>query len=226
MADRRASGASEEGPASKPEGRASDRLVLASKSPRRRELLASIGLAPVLADVDVDETPPKDLPPREVALAITRKKLETALATRTNRAEVVLAADTVVWLPRGDMGWLMGKPRDDDEARRMIEALVAGREHEVITAFALGRPGTGLVHEEAVQTAVFFRAASPAEIAAYVATGEPRDKAGAYAIQGAGAALVDRIEGSWTNVVGLPLAEVAVALARVSDLRAFTAPAV
>ena len=203
----------------------SDLLVLASKSPRRRELLAAVGFDALLADVDVDETPPKDLAPREVALAIARKKLDAALATRTNRREVVLAADTVVWLPRGDMGWLMGKPKDDDEARRMIEALVLGREHEVITAFALGRPGKGVVHDEAVQTAVFFRAASAEEIAGYVATGEPHDKAGAYAIQGAGAALVDRIEGSWTNVVGLPLAEVVVALARVSDLRPFAARA-
>jgi len=198
-----------------------DRLVLASKSPRRRELLASIGLAPVLADVEVDETPPEDLSARDVALAIARKKLDAALAARRDANEVVLAADTVVWLPRGS-GWLMGKPRDDEEARRMLEALVLGREHRVISAFALGRPGgAGRVHDEAVETAVFFRRADAAEIARYVATGEPRDKAGAYAIQGAGAALVDRIEGSWTNVVGLPLAEVVVALARVSDLRPY-----
>ena len=121
----------------------------------------------------------------------------------------MLCADTSVLLLEGAER-ILGKPASDDDARDMLRAL-SGRPHEVCTAFALGRGGAAL-HVERVSTRVWFRALGADEIDFYVASGEGRDKAGAYAVQGLGAMLVARIDGSYTNVVGLPACEVWVAL--------------
>jgi septum formation protein len=189
-------------------------LVLGSGSPRRRDFLASLALPFVVRTAPVDESArPAELPGAYVD-RVTRAKLEAvrALDLRGGGEEPagVLVADTVVVAPDGA---LLGKPRDDDDASSML-ARLAGAVHEVTTQFVLApcAPGSAHAHVQAVTTRVKFRALSPGEVREYVAGGEGRDKAGSYAIQGNAASFVERIEGSVTNVVGLPLAEVVVAL--------------
>lgn len=172
------------------------RLVLASGSPRRAELLARLGCRPEIRPADVDETPREGESP---AALVTRLAAVKAAAVAAD-GEVVLAADTMVVRD----GVALGKPRDRADAAAMLRSL-AGRTHEVLTGVAVVR---GPVHAATrVTTAVTFRPLSEGEIAWYVATGEPDDKAGGYGLQGAGAALVAHVAGSDTNVIGLPLAE-------------------
>jgi septum formation protein len=181
------------------------RLILASASPRRRELLARIGIALEVQPAVVDETPLAG--ESSVALA---GRLAAAKADAVGRARPgawVLGADTVVEVE----GEILGKPDHEGEARAMIERL-AGRTHRVVTGFALRGPGAAPVDRVAV-TEVVMRPALPGEVDDYVASGEWRGKAGAYAVQGMAAALVREIRGSITNVIGLPLAEVVEALA-------------
>lgn len=207
------------GPGAPPPGGHPPRLVLASGSPRRRDLLHRLGLDPVLRPTDVDETPHRDEPPHLLASRLARDK---ALAAQTITApasaggspasssvdEVVLAADTVVVLA----DHAMGKPTDRSQAAAMLQAL-SGRTHTVLTAVAVHR---GTDHHLAIATTeVTFRSLTAAEIAWYVATGEPDDKAGGYGLQGAGAALVASLHGSDTNVIGLPLATTVELLRRV-----------
>lgn len=173
------------------------RLILASASPRRRELLGQLGVAFEVVPADVDETPRGDEPPREYVGRVAREKAQ-AVAAR-HPGTLVLAADTSVVLGRR----ILGKPGSFEEAMEMLGAL-SGRTHEVLTAVALAGTFEAL-HVEA--TSVTMRSPSEAELAWYVGTGEPMDKAGAYAIQGRGGQLVDRISGSASNVVGLPLAQ-------------------
>ncbi len=176
-------------------------LVLASASPRRRQLLAQIGLTFRVRESDVDERPllsaagdPEWLT-RGLALA-------KAMAVGRHETDaLVLAADTVVVLD----GEILGKPRDAVEAQAMLSRL-QGRTHRVVTGVAVLDAATGRSRTAAEETRVTLRALTPEEIAAYVAGGEPLDKAGAYAVQGLGAVLVTRIEGCFYNVVGLPLA--------------------
>jgi septum formation protein len=182
------------------------RLVLASQSPRRRELLAQLGLALDVRPSDADEAVHPGEPPRDYVLRVAREK------ARAVPGDLVLAADTAVVL--GDE--VLGKPAGDDDARRMLRAL-SGTEHEVLTAVVVRRGAPPLELEELVSTRVRFARLSEAQIAWYVGTGEPRDKAGAYAIQGAGGAFVLSVAGSVSNVVGLPLAETA-ALLRTAGL--------
>ncbi len=172
-------------------------LVLASGSPRRRELLARVGLEFRVVPAQVDESLEPGEPAGRAALRLARAKAAAVAAKEPGAA--VLAADTLVALEDR----ILGKPRDRDEARRMLE-LLSGREHVVLTGFCLRHQG-----DEAQglgSTRVRFRRLGRAEMAAYVASGEPMDKAGAYAVQGLGAALVEEVGGSYTNVVGLPLA--------------------
>ncbi|MBH8580352.1 Maf family protein [Bisbaumannia pacifica] len=181
-------------------------LILASASPRRRDLLASIGVAPLVRPVHIDETPAPD----EAPLAyVTRLAREKALAGATAAApgQAVLGADTVVVL--GER--ILGKPQDRADGLAMLAAL-SGGEHRVITAVAVTGPA-GLL-ETAVTTRVGMREISPAEAEAYWATGEPADKAGGYAVQGLAATFVSRLEGSYSAVVGLPLFETAELLRR------------
>ena len=172
------------------------RIVLASQSPRRRELLTLVGLAHEVRPADVDETPHADELPVPHAERLARAKAET-LAAR-ERDAVVVAADTIVVID----GLILGKPGDATEAGAMLRRL-AGRTHTVFTAVAVARGGRTVSGVEEVR--VTFRALDDAEIAAYVATGEPMDKAGSYGIQGFGATIVERIEGDYFAVMGLPL---------------------
>lgn len=187
---------------SRSEGSAPDAgLVLASASPRRRQLLADAGVRFEVRPANIDERVLPGEDPRTYAKRVAREK---SLAVPGAR---VLAADTVVALDER----VLGKPADPDEARAILGAL-SGRTHRVYTAVAL-RVGES-VHERICATAVSFRVLALAEIDAYLATGEPFDKAGGYGIQGHGGALVDRVRGSYTNVIGLPLRETLALLSR------------
>jgi septum formation protein len=172
-------------------------LVLASASPRRRDLLSQLGLSFTVAAADIDETPFSPEDADAYVLRLARSKART-VAERFP-GTWVLAADTTVALGAE----LLGKPSGPDEAREMLTRL-SGRTHAVYTGVALaGRDEVSTV----VRTGVIFRTLSPGEIDWYVSTGEPLDKAGAYGMQGKGSFLVSGIEGSPTNVIGLPLAE-------------------
>jgi septum formation protein len=180
------------------------RFVLASASPRRKDLLAQLGLGFTVAAADIDETPMAGEIAPDYVLRLAEEKART-VATRHPDAWV-LAADTTVALGSE----LLGKPRDAAEARDMLTRL-SGRTHEVFTGIAVaGRARDARV----VRTQVTFRALTPLEIAWYADTGEPLDKAGAYAIQGKGGFLVAHVEGSPTNVIGLPLGETLALLAK------------
>lgn len=180
------------------------RLILASASPRRAELLKAAGFEFEVRVTNVDESPRAGESPREYVLRVARDKASAAQcpdeAGRDDR-RVILAADTTVVVD----GEILGKPIDDDDSRRMLSRL-SGRAHEVLTGLSI-RSGTD--ERSAVEsTAVWFKPLTDQEIAWYVASGEGRDKAGAYAIQGLGSRFIPRIDGSYSNVVGLPVATV------------------
>lgn len=175
------------------------RLVLASASPRRRTLLAQIGLSPDIVVVDIDETPRKAESPRDLALRLARAK---ATATDTPGAHV-LAADTVVACGRR----VLGTAETEQEAHAFL-TLLSGRRHRVMTAVVLRHPD-GARRERLVESVVGFARLTEAQITAYIATDEWRGKAGAYAIQGQAASFIRFLSGSYSNVVGLPLYETA-----------------
>ena len=176
------------------------RLILASASPRRAELLRSAGFTFEIDPADIDETPAAGEAPAAYTLRVAQAKADHVAARHREPDTVVLAADTEVVLGRH----ILGKPENPADAARMLRSL-AGRVHEVLTAVALRGAREAA---EVVTTRVWFAAMSEPEIAAYVASGEPMGKAGAYAVQGRGARFVERIDGSWSGVVGLPLATV------------------
>src|SRR6266516_2801423 len=189
-------------------------LVLGSASPRRRRLLEQLGLPLRVIAADVDERPaPAETPDTYLERVTLHKLAAVGADPRAPRGAIVLTADTIVLLD----GEMLGKPSSRAAAREVLSRL-SGRAHVVRTCFALGRAGPGAsrlpIHMESVSTVVCFRALDPVEITAYADTGEGADKAGAYAIQGVGSFAVPRIEGSYSNVVGLPLCEVVVALKR------------
>ncbi len=177
----------------------SPRLILASGSPRRRELLAKMGYEFEICAPDVDEHVPG--PAREAVRALAVRKARAAAQGRTDG--VVIASDTLVSLD----GAPLGKPAGAADARRMLRAL-SGREHEVFTGVCAIDCASGAEAVRVARTGVRFRALSDAEIAAYVDTGEPMDKAGAYAIQGGAGAFVEALDGSFENVMGFPVDEV------------------
>jgi nucleoside triphosphate pyrophosphatase len=206
-------------------------IVLASASPRRAELLASAGLPFVVVPSSVVEERLPDEPPGAFVRRLAAAKARDVAAARpdgrssgagrpapgnheTNATrEFVLAADTDVVLD----GDVLGKPRDEDDARAML-ARLSGRVHDVVTGYEVYDVAARRADGAVVRTRVEFAALSRGEIDAYVATGEPMGKAGGYAIQGRAAGMVRRIEGSYTNVVGLPLREVLETLARMGAL--------
>ena len=194
-------------------------LVLASASPRRRELLARLGLRLVVAPVDLDETPVPGERPGDYVRRVAGAKCDAAAAARAGQAPPlpVLAADTTVVIG-GARGTILGKPADADDARRMLGLLAASR-HEVTTAYRI-RAGDRMV-ERAVTTLVSFRALQPAETDAYLGSREWEGKAGGYAVQGIAAAFITELRGSHTNVIGLPLAEVLADLLAVGALPAY-----
>lgn len=171
------------------------RVVLASASPRRRDLLGRLGIDPEVRPAHVDETPRPGEPPSDLVVRLARAK---AQGIEADPADLVVAADTVVTVGTR----VLGKPADRAEAAAMLASL-SGREHHVVTGVAVRH--RGIVHADLETTRVAFRDLDHGEIAWYVATGEADDKAGAYGLQGAGAVLVREIRGSDTNVIGLPL---------------------
>jgi len=170
-------------------------LVLASQSPRRAEILRNAGIPFTVRVASVDETP---LPAERPGPYVRRLAEAKARAVDAAPEAIVLAADTTVV----GAGEIMGKPADEQDARRMLQ-LLSGRRHEVLTGICLKR-GDQLLCDHA-STAVWFSPLSASEIDAYVASGEPLDKAGAYAIQGLASRYVERIEGCYFNVMGLPV---------------------
>ncbi len=178
-------------------------LVLASASPRRKELLASVGIEVEVMPSDVPEEPLNGETPEEHVLRLARDKAaEIAGRLRDGDERWVVGADTLVI----SGGELLGKPKDEDEARIMLNSL-SGCEHSVMTGYSIFNTLRGEVASRVVETKVRFKDLSEDEIKGYVASGEPMDKAGAYAIQGLGAFMVESIIGSYSNVVGLPLCQ-------------------
>ncbi|WP_251448642.1 Maf family protein [Vermiculatibacterium agrestimuris] len=172
-------------------------IVLASQSPRRQELLKQMGLTYRVHAVDIDEHMERSLAPGQLVEAISREKA-AACAALEGPEPLIIAADTVVaWNDQ-----VLGKPADPADACRMLRAL-SGQTHTVFTGFTVRRGEGAVTRSE--RTEVTFRALTEAEISAYVRTGEPMDKAGAYGIQGLGSLLVEGIRGDYFNVMGLPI---------------------
>ncbi len=186
-------------------------IVLASASPRRVELLESAGIAFTVSPADIAE----ELRPGEGGVDHARRLArEKALHVAADSAgRFFIGADTVVLCD----GEIMGKPRDAADAERMLRKL-SGIPHEVVTGFAVYDKGRDGLIVDSVVTRVYFKELRPEEIAAYIATGCPFDKAGAYAIQGGAAHMVRKIDGSYSNVVGLPLCEVVEVLRRLGAI--------
>ncbi|MBI9078109.1 MAG: septum formation protein Maf [Pseudodesulfovibrio sp.] len=181
--------------------RTNSTIILASGSPRRRELLADLGLDFEIHPSEADEPPPQ---PNEIPLEYVKKmaKMKTMDVAAQYAGKTVLGADTIVVLKNR----IMGKPSDKLDALEMLSAL-SGQTHQVITGFCLVLPDGNTILN-AVSTDVDMRLSSETELKGYIETGEPMDKAGAYAIQGIGTFLVTGIRGSYTNVVGLPVARI------------------
>ncbi|WP_406736993.1 Maf family protein [Thioclava sp. GXIMD4215] len=179
------------------------KLILGSASPRRRELLDQLGLVPdAVRAPDIDETPRKNERPRDYVARMAREK---AMALDLAADEVILCADTTVTCGRR----ILGKPEDAAEAAEFL-FMLSGRRHHVLTAVAVR--GAFGIRERLVDTVVKFRPLSNEDVNAYLASGEWQGKAGGYAIQGLGGAFIPWIQGSYTGVVGLPLAETAILL--------------
>lgn len=184
-------------------------MILASQSPRRRELLGQMGFSFTVRPARGEELPHPELTPAQLVEELARQKaLEVSAEAASD--DVVVAADTVVAID----GVVLGKPRDKAHAAEMLSAL-SGREHTVYTGVAVKRGETLLVEHEATQ--VRFRPLTEREIDLYIQTGEPMDKAGSYGIQGYGALLVEGIRGDYFNVVGLPICRLGRMLAQVGE---------
>jgi septum formation protein len=193
-------------------------IVLASASPRRRELLERMGLVLVVLPADVDETPAPAERPADYAKRIAGAKCDAVAATRDPASSTpIVGADTIVVV--NDR--ILGKPADQADAREMLTSL-AGRRHEVLTAYRV-RARDRMV-ERIVTTVVSFRALRPAELDAYLASGEWRGKAGGYAVQGIAAAFASELRGSVTNVIGLPVAELLADLQALDALPGYPPP--
>jgi septum formation protein len=188
-------------------------LLLASSSPRRRQLLAQIGLPFIVKPSHIEEDESNNDPARHTLL-LAEEKAKTVIPD--SGMQWVLGADTVVVIDRE----VLGKPVNTTEAVSMLTRL-SGRKHDVITGFCILDASGRVASSEAVSTQVVFKDLEPREIEAYVATGEPFGKAGSYAVQGIGAFMVKGIHGSYTNVVGLPVCAVIAALKRIGALGRF-----
>ena len=189
-------------------------IVLASQSPRRQELLARIGVEDFKAlSLDIDESYPEGLSPEDTVRYIAKKKCDAAAALCAPD-DLIITADTMVFLDNDRLG----KPHDEDDAFRMLREL-AGRGHTVCTGVTV-RQG-GKVEAFTVSTDVYFRPCTEEELRAYIATGEPMDKAGAYGVQSLGALLVERIDGDFYNVMGLPVEKLGQCLTKHFGVRFF-----
>ena len=184
------------------------RVILASQSPRRRQLLGQIGLQNFeLLSPDADESYDSKLHPEEIVSVLSRRKAEAAAQLLGDPAAVIIAADTMVFLDQ----LRLGKPRNEEEAFQMLSAL-SGKTHQVRTGVTAAQGGRRVTKVET--TDVTFRSLCEREIWAYIRTGDPMDKAGAYGVQGRGALLVERLEGDFFNVMGLPVLRLSRMLAR------------
>lgn len=186
------------------------RLILASQSPRRKMLLEQVGIPFAVIPSNVDETMKENVDPCEfVKVLATRKATHIMDKCLGSESAVVLAADTIVVLD----GVILGKPKDSNEAFEML-SMISDNWHEVLTGIAMidNETGSSLTHVE--KTRVKIRSLTPEAIRNYIDTGEPLDKAGAYGIQGLGALLVEKLDGCYFNVVGLPLYRVSVMLSQ------------
>ena len=180
-------------------------IILASSSPRRHEILTRAGIAHTVITADADERSVKFVQgrPEEYVLSIASLKNEAVCATLPDGdSSVVISADTIVYFP--DEGKPIGKPKDEEDAVRMLSSL-SGRVHEVITGVVVRDMKSGRAESFYETTKVHFRKLSTDEIAGYVASGDPLDKAGAYGMQSGGCLFVERIDGDYFNVVGLPI---------------------
>lgn len=184
------------------------RLILASGSPRRRELLTQMGYQFEIIVPNVDENVSGHA--RDVVAVLSRRKAEAV--AQGEQSGIIIASDTLVSLN----GQALGKPLDEEDARRMLH-LLSGKTHEVFTGVTIIDAANGRSETQAVRTGVIFRELSDEEIASYVATGEPMDKAGAYAIQGGAHGFVEGFEGSYENVIGFPVDEIRQMLKRMCE---------
>jgi len=190
-------------------------LILASSSPRRKELLERLGIEFQVIPSLVDEVHHDGESPEDFALRVSMEKA-LAVASGLNSDSVVIGADTIVLVE----GEILGKPRDAEDARSMLEK-ISGREHGVITGFSVVKPKDQILHREYVESRVKIKTLAPWEIEGYIKTREPMDKAGAYGAQGVGAFMIEQIRGSYTNVVGLPLSQLVDVLTRLRILKLF-----
>jgi septum formation protein len=188
-------------------------LVLASASPRRKQLIDQMGIPNRVAPSRVQEEDTLDDPADLCRHLAVLKAREVSLR---EKAGWVLGADTIVVV----MDQVLGKPESPKDAERML-SLLSGKIHQVMTGFCILNPSGSVAHSESVSTAVCFKPLNEQEVAGYIRTGEPFGKAGAYAIQGVGAFMVESISGSYTNVVGLPMCALIKALMRCEALRSF-----
>ena len=177
-------------------------LILASQSPRRKELLGLMGHPFIIRVADIDESMDKTLAPYDEVARVSRLK---ALAVERQEDDIVVAADTIVVVE----GTVLGKPRDEEDAFRMLRSL-SGRDHQVMTGMTVVRGEEAVTVTEV--TDIHFRELSDTEIRAYIATGEPMDKAGAYGIQGGAALFATHLDGDYYNVMGLPVCRLSMIL--------------
>lgn len=189
-------------------------LVLASISPRRRAILKQIGIPFDSAGSMIEETLYEGMKPADIACRTAVRKVESVQNIYKHRW--ILGADTIVVSNKK----IFGKPKDSIECQEILHSL-KGKTNKVITGFCIHDPGRNTVHIEAVMTKVEIKELSEIEIEAYIKTGEPFGKAGAYAIQGIGSFMIEQINGSYTNVVGLPVCEVVSALIKCGALKSF-----
>lgn len=191
-------------------------IVLASASPRRRELLAQVGISCSVIPSGAPETLLPGESPRQHVLRLALEKAQEVAMRPDIPGRWFIGSDTIVLRDET----VLGKPADAAEAAEMLRSL-SGRSHQVLSAFAIFDRESGHCHREVVTTQVWFKELTAREIAGYIASGEPFDKAGSYAIQGLGAFMVTAIEGSYSNVVGLPVAQVVAALEALGALTLF-----
>lgn len=193
-------------------------LILASTSPRRIDLMKQVGLSFSVESPDADETPKKGESPRALVTRLSREKALSIAKKRSSQDEsLIIAADTIVVAPGGKQ--VLGKPRNEAEARKML-AKLSGDCHAVLTGYCILKSGSK-PFTRVVTSRVKMRKLSRTEIECYVKTGEPMDKAGSYAAQGLGMALVESIQGSYTNVVGLPMCQLIMDLEKNFGIRLF-----
>ncbi len=182
-------------------------IILASQSPRRRELMGKLNIPFTVRVADIDETMDPNLPPQEEVANVSRRKAD---AIACGHDDIVIAADTIVVCD----GRVLGKPKDEQDARAML-LLLSGRSHQVMTGMTLRKGGRCICHTEI--TDVHFRPLSGEDIDDYIRTGEPMDKAGAYGIQGGAAVFVDKLSGDYFNVVGLPVCRLQMLLRQIME---------